>query len=139
MTEEFQVNVIAIGFFKRQAQNGRNIKLELHAKPNKAEINFYDTTNLKTELKLLREIGINRLEKGQFVGSEAQYARGCSKDGNIEVWLFPRDDIFVGCRKINYQEDVLIPAAEAKPAVSEHHEIVTKTKIICNNKDQKSK
>lgn len=137
MTEEYQLNVIAIGFFKRQAQNGRNIKLELHAKPNKAEINFYDTTNLRADLKLLREVGINKLEKGRFEPGISQYAKGKSKDEKIEAWLFPVGDTFNGCKKINYQEKVLIPVTEAKPAVPEHYETVTKTKIICNDKDQK--
>ena len=139
MTEEFQVNVIAIEFFKTQAQNGRNIKLELTSKPNKAEINFYDTTNLREDLKLLREVGINKLEKGQFESGISQYARGKNKNGKIEAWLFPTDDTFNGCKKITYQEKVLIPAKEAQPPAPEHYETVTKTKIICNGKDQKSK
>jgi len=122
----------AIVEYRRLLQAGRWCKLELAN--NGAEIVIYDAKSLHSEIPTMRALGITKLEKGQYFGTQGQYANGHTEDSRIRLHVLPlsNDGVFEGCHYEEVQVEKVIPAQEAREAIPEHTEIVTEKKLVCH-------
>jgi hypothetical protein len=129
---KYKVNQKVLEFFEQLVNEGKSARLELSGRHLDAEITIHDVDNLRDTLKALRELGVHELVKGSFEGQTQQYARGTNKDKSLRVWVFPTQDTFNGCRIIEYEEEITVPATPATEAIPEHKETVKRKKIQCD-------
>ena len=118
--------------YRRLLQADRRCKLELANYG--AEIVIYDAKSLHSETPTMRALGITKLEKGQYSGSQGQYANGHTEDNRIRLHVVPHNNggVFEGCHYEAVQVEKVIPAQEAREAIPEHTEIVTEKKLVCH-------